>query len=829
MNGLRRLLKACVLAWVSVASWAWAGVTTDTLRTQGLSQPVEIRRDYWGISHIYARNEHDLFFAQGFNAARDRLFQLEIWRRRATGTMAEIQGRKALQRDIGARLLKFRGDMEQELQHYHPRGSEIIRAFCEGVNAYIALTERKPELLPLPFRLLGIKPGRWTPEIVVSRHNGLFRNIRQEVQFARLVNAVGSEKARQLLDLHPGNPSLQADKTVDLSLITPEVLQLYTASRTPVQFTPDDVLPSYRSHADLGRGALFVRAGNPLAPFLPLEEPTPEAQSVASDGVSDPWFEAGGSNNWAVTGRLTFSGHTLLANDPHRRQQAPSLRYWVHLVAPGWNVIGAGEPALPGVSIGHNEVGAWGLTVFPIDQEDLYVYDTNPADPLQYRYRGRWQTMTVLPDTIRVKGEAPVAVRLKFTRHGPVLYEDRAHHKAYALRAAWLEIGAAPYLASLRMDQAGSWEEFRQACSFSRAPSENMVWADVNGNIGWQAVGIAPIRRNWSGLLPVPGDGRYEWDGYVPIPMLPHRANPPEGWLATANQDNVPQGYPVALGYLWADPYRFARVAEVLAAGRRLTLADMMRLQQDELSLPARSLVPLLRGLQPKDRTTRAAMQRLLSWDGVLDKDSVPAAIYVMWKRRLRQNLWKLMVPEEARQVFSSRAISMRKMVDWLTSPDGRFGPDPTGARDALVLRSLKEAVAELRHRLGKDMRQWRYGQKRFKHVLLRHPLSEAVRDELRRRLDVGPLPRGGDGYTVNSTSNNDNQVSGASFRIIADTGDWDRSLGTNTPGQSGDPDSPHYRDLFQMWADGKYFPVAYSRAKVESVTESVTLLLPER
>jgi len=171
----------------------------------------------------------------------------------------------------------------------------------------------------------------------------------------------------------------------------------------------------------------------------------------------------------------------------------------------------------------------------------------------------------------------------------------------------------------------------------------------------------------------------------------------------------------------------------------------------------------------------------------------------------------------------------MRKMVNWLTSPDGRFGPDPTGARDALVLRSLKEAVAELRHRLGKDMRQWRYGQKRFKHVLLRHPLSEAVRDELRRRLDVGPLPRGGDGYTVNSTSNNDNQVSGASFRIIADTGDWDRSLGTNTPGQSGDPDSPHYRDLFQMWADGKYFPVAYSRAKVESVTESVTLLLPER
>ena len=257
-----------------------------------------------------------------------------------------------------------------------------------------------------------------------------------------------------------------------------------------------------------------------------------------------------------------------MANDPHRVIEAPSLRYWVHLVAPGWNVIGGGEPVLPGVSIGHNEHGAWGLTIFGSDSEDLYVYETNPANPNEYRYQGRWEAMRVVPDTIPVKGQADAKVELKFTRHGPVLHEDRANRRAYALRAAWMEQGGAPYLASLRMNQARTWEEFRDACSYNRMPSENMVWVDRKGNIGWQAAGIAPL-RSWSGLLPVPGDGRFEWEGYLPITALPSEVNPARGYVATANHYLFPNdyAYDAARHWTWADPYRARRIEEVLGSG----------------------------------------------------------------------------------------------------------------------------------------------------------------------------------------------------------------------------------------------------------------------
>jgi penicillin amidase len=535
-----------------------------------------------------------------------------------------------------------------------------------------------------------------------------------------------------------------------------------------------------------------------------------------------------GSNNWVISGDRTFSRSPIMANDPHRAIQLPSLRYWVHLVAPGWNVIGAGEPALPGVSVGHNERGAWGFTIFPIDQEDLYVYETDPADASRYRYRGDWESMRVVRETIPVKGQAAVGALLKFTRHGPVVHEDRENHRAYAVRAAWLEEGCAPYLASLRIDQAGSWAEFREACSHFRTPSENMVWADVDGHIGWQAVGLAPVRPNWDGLIAVPGDGRFEWEGFLPPLELPHQADPAVGWLATANQDNLPRGYPFRVGFQWTDPFRFARIEKVLGSGRRFTLTDMMTLQHDELSLPARALVHLLRGLKPSSDRARRAADRLLSWDLVLDEGLVAAAIFVAWEKAVRAAVWELVVPKDAREVFQASSLSTEKMIDWLTAPDGRFGAEPIAGRDALLLVALDRAVTELERRLGPDMERWRYGQPALKHVRLKHPLSDAVKEELAARLNLGPLPRGGYAHTVNSTSDNDNQSTGASFRIIADTGDWDRSLGTNTPGQSGDPESPHYRDLFGPWARGQYFPVFFSRSRVQSVTEAKVLLTPD-
>jgi penicillin G amidase len=820
-----RAVLVFVTAVVVAATGPTAGAqsASSTLSVTGLSQPVEIRRDRWGINHIYAKTEPDLFFAQGYAAAKDRLFQFELWRRQATGTLAEVVGTRELERDRGARLHQFRGDLDAELNHYHPRGKVIIEAFVRGVNAYIAETEQHPSLLPIEFRMLGLTPGRWTPAVVISRHQSLTANVTEEARYMRALKHMPAEALKELIYFQGGDPVFTPDQALDPRTFPDDVLSLYNAFRNAVEFKPEDVIPEFR--ASTPRAGL-VQAAGPRLPDADCRLPVAGCRLPDDDFINPRDI---GSNNWVVSGARTQSTFPILANDPHRAQGAPSLRYWVHLVGPGWNVIGGGEPVLPGVSIGHNEHGAWGLTIFGNDSEDLYVYDVNPANPHEYRYQGRWEAMRIVADTIPVKGEKPAAVEYKYTRHGPVIHEDRANRKAYALRAGWMEPGSAPYLASLRMSQARTWEEFREACAYNRMPAENMVWADRTGTIGWQAAGIQPLRRNWSGLLPVPGDGRYEWDGYLPITALPHEVNPPRGFVATANHYLFPNDYafPEAVHYTWADPYRASRITEVLGSGRLFSVAEMARLQNDDLSIPARALVPLLKDVTFASAASAKARDMLTGWDFVMDKNSVPAGIYGMWQRRLLANVREVMVPAPAREVLGQGILSTKRVIDWLYAPDGRFGTEPTAARDALVVRSLDEAVAELTKRFGADMAKWQWGQDGYHHALIRHPLAAAVNDTTRAKLNVGPLPRGGSGDTVSATGGADNQTSGGSFKLIADTENWDNSIGLNNPGQVGNPDHPMYRNLFEMWARGRYFPVAYSRAKVESVTESVTQLTP--
>jgi penicillin amidase len=352
-----------------------------------------------------------------------------------------------------------------------------------------------------------------------------------------------------------------------------------------------------------------------------------------------------------------------------------------------------------------------------------------------------------------------------------------------------------------------------------------MVWADMNGNIGWQAVGIVPRRPNWNGLLPVPGDGRFEWQGYLPSKELPFLYNPPSGFVATANAENLPRGYRYPISYLWEPPYRSVRVHEVLNAGRGMSIVDMMRLQHDELSIPARTLVPLLQGLRSEKPAVQTALEKLRSWNYVLDQRSIEAGIYAAWQQRLWENFRDLHVPASFRPSFSH--IVPRKLIDSLVTPDGRYGRDPMAGRDRFLLDSFEQAIQGLSERFGPDMNAWTYGQEKYHHITIRHMMTEAVKPQYRTQFDIGPLPRGGDGFTVNNTDNNAAQMSGASFRIIADLADWDRSLGTNTPGQSGNPSDPHYRDLAQMWAAGKYFPIFYSREKIESAIERKLVLQP--
>jgi penicillin amidase len=780
----------------------------NSLQVTGLRLSVEVIRDQYGVNHIYAQNEHDLFFAQGYCAAKDRTFQFEIWRRQATGTTAEIFGTREINRDIGTRLFKFRGNLEQEMNHYHPRGAEIIRAYTEGVNAWIRHTEAHPELLPIEFRLLKIKPGYWTPDVVISRHQGLLGNIRDEIGTARQVARLGPEKVKELNSFEPGEPDLSLDPSITPAMLQQDLIAPYEAYRKALSFLPADLASN--ANPDPGEYAHLQKADDAA-----WQERFANESHVI------------GSNNWVVMGEWSDSRFPLLANDPHRAITAPSLRYLVHLNAPGWNVVGGGEPTIPGVSIGHNDFGAWGLTVFSLDAEDLYVYDLNPANPDQYRYRDHWEAFILIADTIRVKGAPDAHVIHYYTRHGPVTLRDVKNHKAYALRCGWLEPGGAPYMASLRMNQARTWEEFREACSYSHIPGENMVWADRQGNIGWQASGVAPIRPNWSGLVPVPGDGRFEWAGYLPIQSLPHVHNPRKGYWATANENNVPAdyGFRNAVGWDWADGFRVNRANEVLGSGQVHSLSSMMALQLDYLSIPARTLVPYLNNLPVGDVRAETARQMLLRWDFRLLPYSVEAAIYVAWEKVISRNIKSLVVPLEGNDVVSS--VPLSNIIRWIAEASPVFGSPSVEKRDAFLQLCLEEAVSELSRKLGTDMKGWKYGQEKYHHVLIKHPLSNAVDAETRKLLEVGPHPRGGYGSTVGMTGNSDNQTSGASFRIVVDTQDWDKTLFTNTPGQSGDPSSRFYRNLFSLWASDRHFPVYFSRQKVLLSAAETQILKP--
>jgi penicillin amidase len=746
--------------------------TSGRKELAGLSRPVEVIRDTWGVPHIYAQTAEDLFFAQGFVAAQDRLWQMEIWRRTGEGKLAEILGPQAVERDKFARLCRYRGDMEAEWKSYAPDAKQIIESFVRGVNAFI---ETSRDHLPLEFQITGIKPELWTPEVCLTRMAGyvMTGNAGREVLRAQLVRLLGAEKTDELLETQPFKKLVVPDG-LDLSGIDSKVLGAAGAASAPVNFAATE-----------------------------------------------------GSNNWVVDGTLTSTGKPMLANDPHRPVILPSLRYMVHLNAPGWNVIGAGEPTLPGVAAGHNERVGFGFTIVGIDQQDLYVEEVNPKNATEYRYKGEWERMRIEREQIRVKGRRqPVEVELKFTRHGPVIYEDARRHRAYALKWIGLEPGSAGYLASLSLNRAENWQEFLKALERWKVPSENLVYADVDGNIGWQVAGSAPIRRGWSGLLPVPGSsGQYEWDGYLPLAQLPSAYNPARHFVATANHKILPEGYNHEINFDWPPPTRYLRIEEVLSGGAKFTVADFGRLQHDETSLPARELVPLLKGLKIDDTILGEARDLLVNWDFVLSKDSAAAAIYEVWHQKLVSNFASLIVPREAKSLVTGQAVS-NKLIGALKNPNAKiFGATPESKRNKLLVKSLAEGVSELRSRLGRDMKSWRWGSL---HVAkFKHPLSTT--DAMRAVLDLKPVARGGDANTVNATGGAPSfrQSHGASFREILDLSDWDNSVAINVPGQSGQPTSPHYADLLPLWADGKYFPMLFSRERVERHAAATLMLVP--
>ena len=749
----------------------------NSAKIDGLTDEVEVLRDNFGINHIYANNQQDLFFMQGYLAAKDRLFQFEIWRRQATGTVAEIFGAEELDRDIGTRLFKFRGDIKKELNHYHDDGYEIVSSFVSGVNKYIEEVNNNPELLPIEFKALGIKPDLWTNEVVISRHQGLLGNIGQELNIGRAVSLIGEEKVKELMWFHPKEPSLKLDEKITYDDLNQDILRLYNAYRRPIKFKSHYVLDKYRAKDKI-------------------------ADNNESNLISDTYSI--GSNNWALSGEKSFNGYPLLANDPHRSLLNPSLRYMAHLVAPGWNVIGGGEPEIPGISIGHNGIGAWGLTVFRTDAEDLYVYELNPNNLDEYMHNGQWKKFDNINETITVKNNDETTVELLYSVHGPVTFIDRNRKKAYAVKNGWSEIGGSPYLASLRMDQAKDWNEFRDACTYFNIPGENMVWADKYGDIGWQAVGIAPIRKTHSGLVPVNGNGKFDWEGYLPIIEKPNSFNPENGYLSTANQNVTPDTYNRwdAVGYDWADPYRGNRIKSVIESKEKFNMEEMIDLQVDYYSIPSEEIIRLASGNISNHQNY---FEKLEKWNNILDKDSVEAGIYIEWQTQIYVEFINSFVPESVKEYLDIQIFRIIETISKMSDSN----------RAKFLDKTFNASIDNLKDRYGEDSENWIYGQQDYKHVKIYHPLENVVNDSIRSLVELKTYPRGGDGFTPGSTSSNLNQRSGGSFRVVINTKDWDNSFATNSPGQSGNPNSKFYKNLYEDWTNDKFFPLLFSKSKV--------------
>jgi penicillin amidase len=526
--------------------------------------------------------------------------------------------------------------------------------------------------------------------------------------------------------------------------------------------------------------------GNPFGPgVLPPLEIVPEYRHLISSlqhaRVSREPQDEDGSNNWVVSGKLSPTGVPIVSNDPHRTIEMPSLRYFVHLVSPGWNVIGGTEPPYFGVDGGSNEHMAWGFTFAGIDMVDTFVEETNPADPSQTMYNGSWERMKIVREEIRVKGEAaPRVVELKFTRHGPVFYEDLRNHRAYVAKSVNQEPGTAAFKGSLKLAQATSCEDFFDRAMFWKVPTHNLICGDKKGNIALQVSGLTPDRDGWNGRLPAPGTGKYEWKGFRSD--LPREFNPERGYIATANDNTHPPGYtgrPVLFRTsVGVEISRIARIRQMLGTGQKFGIEDHERMQHDAYSLRAERDHRLFKGWRSKDAEVETARAMIEGWNKILTKDSAPAAIYVRWTGT-----------EAARQRETRR----------VTGANGQ----------ALVETGLRQVLDRLTKDWGADWSQWRYG--RINTSTLDHQFIPEY--------SLPAVERPGGFNTVNAT--------GANFRRIIDLSNVDNSVWTNAPGQSGQPGSPFYGNNRELLGSGQYLPLPHTRKGVDKIVAYKLTITP--
>ncbi|PVX29196.1 penicillin acylase family protein [Sphingomonas pokkalii] len=752
---------------------AWPVEVPSHATVAGLSQPIEIVDDRWGVPHIRAATKADAFFGQGYVVARDRLFQIDFGHRRAMGRMAEVFGADFAEHDAAAQLFHYRGDLDAELARIPRPVLECVRGYVAGINARIAEVEGDPTLLPLEYRILGVLPLRWEVRDLVLARGGSVGNVDDEIRRARLA-------AMDLLALD----------------------RLVAPLRPAIAMTvPEGLDAAQVREADMG----VLRLG-PL-PFG-RETPTQDPDELLSATNA-------GSNAWTVAGSRTATGRPILANDPHLGIGGFGPRHVAHLTAPGLDVIGGGAPGLAGIMQGHTDRFAFGRTNFHIDQEDLFVLELDPQDPERYRHDGGWKRFTRVEIDIPVKDAPPHRAVLRYAVQGPVVSHDPGRLRATALASVGMQPGGSGAFSMVAINLAQDWASLREAFKLHPAPT-NFHYADVRGHHGRQVIGFWPQRKRGNGLLPVPGDGRYDWVGMRDFRALPSDYDPPAGWFASANQNNLPPGWPAARSpaYSFRDSARYDRIAQVLSKQTRHSIADSIALQHDTLSLLAQRFQAML-PRQPSPGAA-AATAMLARWDARIDGASGAAALYEIVLRQLNAQMLAALVPEGARSLIP--AIEPPELL--------RVAAE----RPDLVDASLAASWTEATKLLGSDPAAWRWDalhRVRIAHPLARIPAIAAAFPPI----EAGGS--GGDSFTVMARwlgNGPDWRVGGgASYLEVIDVGDWDRSVMLNLPGQSNDPRSLHARDQTIPWIAGTMQPMPFSRAAVDAAAARTTHLHPER
>ena len=755
--------------------------TSGEVMVEGLKQNVEIIRDTYGVPHIYARNEPDLFFALGFAMAQDRLWQMEFFRRLGHGRLSEVFGKDFIKADRYFRTLTAAG-----LNKAIPSDlAFIFKSFADGVNAYL---ETHGDRLPFEFKVLGYEPDPWETDDYLAVLKVMNWNLSSgwevDLTAAKMLEKVGGERLREAFPLWPD----------DAPLIIPEESKLLSIFSNPT-----------------------------LEAVRLVERLTPLSSGAAS-------------NNWVVSGEKSVTGKPILANDPHLGLTNPSMWWEVHMVCPTIDVSGFAVPGTPGMPIGHNRHVAWGLTNVMVDDVDFYMEKINPDNPRQYWYKDHWEDMEVREETIVVKGQDPVKTEILLTCHGPIVNEVKkgSREKPISVRWAFTEC-LQPAQAAYLLLKARDIQEVKEALRYWELPSQNFVFADVNGNIGYWCCATVPIRSKGDGILPVPGwGGEYEWKGYVPFDERPHVMNPEEGFIATANNKVVGGDYPYLISHYWEPLDRITRIRQLLTAKKKLSVEDFKRMHQDVYCVLASEMAPrMLQVLERRfsDKEAHKAKDILSKWDFIMAKDSVGACLFEVTYRKMMEHIFKDELGEALFQEYIKMASfpprAMRMMFRKGSSP---WFDDVTTAEketmEDIIARGLSQMLSELKEGIGGDMDKWTWGKIHtltFEHVLGKKKPLDWI-------FNLGPFPVGGNNLTINKRQYSYDKPyhvnHGVSERMIVDLSNLDRCLHVLPTGESGQLRSPHHKDQIDLYLGGRYHPAWTGRSEVEKHSKETLILV---